>query len=66
MARYSLVMKDRVYVELLKAAERRGISVGKLINQILEQFVAKETGREFESEDLGRVVEVIEGEEVTA
>jgi len=66
VARYSLVMKDRVYVELLKAAERRGISVGKLINQILEQFVAKETGREFESEDLGRVVEVIEGEEVTA
>ncbi|HDM77477.1 MAG TPA: hypothetical protein ENG51_13570 [Deltaproteobacteria bacterium] len=66
MARYSLVMKDKVYVELLKAAERRGISVGKLINQILEQFVAKETGREFENEDLGRVVEVIEGEEVTA
>jgi len=38
MARYNLIVKDEVYVALWMEAKRRGIPLGKLINEILSKW----------------------------
>jgi len=37
VARYSLIMRDATYIVLVQEAVRRGISLGKLLNEILDQ-----------------------------
>jgi len=37
VARYSLIMRDATYVVLVQEAVRRGISLGKLLNEILDR-----------------------------
>jgi len=39
MARYNLILKDIVYVKLLGIAAEKKVTLGKLINSILEEFV---------------------------
>ena len=39
MPRYNLVMRDRTYLKLMQIAAQRNVSLGKLINQVLEAFV---------------------------
>jgi len=38
VARYTLIMKDETYVKLVNQAKIEGISVGKLINKILNEW----------------------------
>jgi len=38
VARYTLIMKDETYVKLVNQARIEGISVGKLINKILNEW----------------------------
>ena len=40
MPRYSLIMRDRTYLKLMQIASQRNVSIGKLINQVLEAFVS--------------------------
>jgi len=38
VARYTLILKDETYVKLVNEAKIEGISVGKLINKILNEW----------------------------
>ena len=38
MARYSLIMKDETYVKLIRKATDEGISMGRLLNDIIEAY----------------------------
>jgi len=42
MARYSLIIRDTTYIVLVQEAVKRGLSLGKLLNQILDK-AAEET-----------------------
>ena len=42
MARYSVIMRDKTYMKLLEYGARNGKTLGKLINEILDNFVKKE------------------------
>jgi len=44
MPRYPLIIKHSTYVELYKIAGIQGKSLGKLINDILDEYVRKEAG----------------------
>jgi len=46
MARYNLIMKDEIYIALIQIGAARGLSFGKLANQILSEYVASQTGKE--------------------
>lgn len=39
MARYSLIMKDEVYLRLVQEAGRQGKTLGKFLNEVLTNFV---------------------------
>jgi len=41
MPAYNLLVKKEVYVKLVEIAMEKGISLGKLINIVLEEFVEK-------------------------
>lgn len=41
LARYPLIVKDSTYVALLQYGSQRGKTLGKLINEILNNFVAQ-------------------------
>lgn len=44
MARYTLIMKDEVYIALIQIGAARGLSFGKLVNQVLSEYVANQAG----------------------
>lgn len=39
MARYNLIFKDSAYFELMKIAQEKKISMGKLLNNIINDYV---------------------------
>ena len=42
MARYGLIMKDATYMKLMKLAAEQGISMGRLLNDIVDKAVMEE------------------------
>jgi len=52
MARYNLILKDAIYLELLKKAQKNGMTLGKYLNMILTKEVEKDI--EIEIEDEGK------------
>ena len=46
MARYNLIMKDATYVALLGIGGERGMTLGKLLNEILNDYVATYGGED--------------------
>jgi len=50
MARYNLILKDAVFAELMKKAQREGMSLGKYLNLILEREAQKDIVIEIEDE----------------
>jgi hypothetical protein len=40
MARYSLILKDTTYVQLVQIAQAQGLSLGKYINESLNKLAA--------------------------
>jgi len=39
MARYSLIIKDVTYAKLLTLAAKEGLTLGKFLNKILDEYV---------------------------
>jgi len=52
MARYNLIMKDSVFAELMKKAQKEGMSLGRYLNVILEREVQRDI--EIQIEDEGK------------
>ncbi len=42
MARYTLILKDKTYVKLLKKAEAQGKTLGRFLNDILDEIAEGE------------------------
>ena len=51
MARYSLILRNETFVALVKRAVEKGVSVGKLINQIIEMEVRRWEGEKSTLQD---------------
>jgi len=53
MPRYNLIMSNEVYVKLLKIAGQKGITIGKLINLVLKNYIDKELSGQGEGIEAG-------------
>jgi hypothetical protein len=51
MARYGLIIKDDSYVKFVEIAARKGITLGRLFNDVLEGFLSVQGN----VKDIGRV-----------
>lgn len=45
MARYTLILRDQDYAELVRIAGMRRKSMGKLLNEIIRDFIEREKSR---------------------
>jgi len=41
MPRYNLILRASTYIKLVKIAGEKGITLGKLLNQIIEEYIER-------------------------
>ena len=61
--RYTLIMSDGIFQKLLEYASKEGISLGKLINAILQRFVADKMAEDEQESAAGNMAEPDNAEE---
>jgi len=44
MARYSLILRDEIYLKAVQVAQKKQMSLGKLFNKAIEEYINRELG----------------------